>query len=293
MSLYKKTRELLNEAGIYTKKQLGQTFLTDQKTFDFIAESAELSDDDLVLELGSGIGILTEKLASSSGKLIANELDYNLFALLQNSCQNLDNVVLLNDDMLKLDFSNLFAEHRLEQTTNFKVIGNLPYYITTPILIKILDEYKTIQMALIMMQEEVGMRITASPGTKDYGSITIAVAYRCIPEIIRKIPSTSFFPKPKVNSVLVKLTMREKPCVNVKDEDVFFQVVRGAFQHRRKTLRNSLMLSRGSGRLKVSSESVDNALEGLDPMIRGETLSIEEFADLADRICEYEDRPLT
>jgi 16S rRNA (adenine1518-N6/adenine1519-N6)-dimethyltransferase len=288
MSLYKKTQQLLNESGIHAQKQLGQNFLTDQNTLDFIVQSADLSNDDLVLELGSGIGILTEKLALSSGKLIAVELDRKLFSVLQDNCRHLDNVVLINYDMLKLDFSSLFKEHLRDQQYNIKVIGNLPYYIITPVLIKIIEEYSSIQTALIMMQEEVGTRITASPGNKDYGSITIAVEYRCLPQIIRKIPADCFYPKPKVSSVLVKLDMRDTPSVYVKNEGMFFQVVRGAFQHRRKTLRNALMLACNSGGLKASPDSIDNALKELEPKTRGETLSIEQFADLANRIYDNE-----
>lgn len=289
MSLYQKTRQLLSESGIHTKKQLGQNFLIDQDALDFIAQSAELSKNDLVLELGSGIGILTEQIALLSGKLIAVELDNNLFKLLHNSCRYLDNVTLLNSDMLELDFSKLFDENLSDKISNIKIIGNLPYYITTPMLIKIIEEHKKVKTAIIMMQEEVGTRITASAGNKDYGSISVAVAYRCIPQIIRKIPAESFYPKPKVNSVLVKLTMRDEPSVYVQDEEIFFQVVRGAFQHRRKTLRNALMLSCGSGRLKVAFESVDDALNVFDPKIRGEALSIEQFADLANRIYDMKE----
>jgi 16S rRNA (adenine1518-N6/adenine1519-N6)-dimethyltransferase len=287
MSLYKKTRQLLNEAGIHTKKQLGQNFLVDENIFDFIIQSAEITNSDLVLELGSGLGMLTEKLALSSGKLIAVELDYHLFGLLQDRCRNLDNVILINEDMLKLDFLSLFDDNRTEHISKFKIIGNLPYYITTPILIKILEQYKNVGTALVMMQEEVGQRITAFPGSKDYGSISIAVAYRCISQIIKKIPAESFYPKPKVNSVLVKLEMRDKPSVYVKDEDIFFQIVRSAFQYRRKTLRNALILSYNSGRLKVSIELIDKALRYVEPMIRGEVLSIEQFADLANNIYDY------
>jgi len=290
MSLYQTTQNLLKNAGIHLKKGLGQNFLIEKSVFDLIIESANLSSDDIVLELGSGIGILTYELALLSDKVIAVELDSELFRILQSSCADLDNVIPIKADMLELDFSSLFDEYGQEK--RFKVIGNLPYYISTPVLIKLLEETNLtrIQKALLMLQKEVGERLVSPLGRKEYGAITVAVAYRCIPKIVKVIPAEYFCPKPKVDSVLIELSIRNKPCVSVNDEKLFFQVVRGAFQHRRKTLRNALLLANSSGRLKITPNSIDTAMQALnlDPRIRGETLSIEQFAELANIIYQEE-----
>jgi 16S rRNA (adenine1518-N6/adenine1519-N6)-dimethyltransferase len=285
-SLYRTTQDLLINAGIHPKKGLGQNFLIEKNIFDFIIQSSNLSSDDTILELGSGIGLLTHELALSSGKVIAVELDSGLFRILQSNCGNLDNVLLLNTDMLELDFTKLFDEHR--QGCKIKVIGNLPYYITTPIILKLLEKPNPtrINNALIMMQKEVGERLVSPPGKKEYGSITVAVNYWCDVKIVKVVSADCFYPRPKVDSVLVELSMLNEPRVSVKDEELFFQIVRGSFQHRRKTLRNALLLSIHSGKLRVSPTSIDTAMKslGLDPRIRGETLSIEQFADMTNII---------
>jgi len=289
-SLYRTTQDLLINAGIHPKKGLGQNFLIEKSILDFIIESANLSSDDIVLELGSGIGLLTHELAVSSGKVIAVELDSGLFRILQSYCRDLDNVLLLNTDMLKLDFTTLFDKY--SQGNRVKVIGNLPYYITTPILLKLIEKPNPtrIQKALLMMQKEVGERLVSPPGNKAYGSITIAVAYWYDVKIVKVVTADCFYPKPKVDSVFVELSMRDKPCVSVKDEELLFKIVRGSFQHRRKTLRNALLLSIHSDKLKVSPDSIDTAIKslGLDFRIRGEILGIEQFADLANLIYDIE-----
>ena len=278
ISLYTHTRNLLQNAGLRPRKSLGQTFLVDARVLDDIVEAAELSPDDLVLEVGAGTGTLTERLALSSGRVVAVELDEGLFGILQSIYQGKANVTLVHGDILDLDFSSLID-------TSARIISNLPYYIMKPILMKILDESSRlpIQMALLMVQEEVGARMIASPGTKDYGVLTIAIAYRSDAEILRRVSADSFYPRPKVGSALVRLNMRATPPVDVKNERLFFQVVRAAFQHRRKTLRNALLLACQSNEERVSVDSAMQAL-GIDPKRRGETLSIAEFADLANVI---------
>ncbi len=287
ISLYRRTKNLLQNAGLRPRKSFGQTFLVDAGILDAIVEAAELSPDDLVLEIGAGTGTLTERLALSSGRVVAVELDEGLFGILQSICQNKANVTLVHGDILDLDFSSLLDEKAgfTSAPTRIKIISNLPYYITKPILMKILDESSRlpIQMALLMVQEEVGTRMIASPGTKDYGVLTIGIAYRSDAEILRRISADSFYPKPKVSSALVRLNMRAEPPVDVNNERLFFQVVKAAFQHRRKTLRNALRLACQSNEER---DSVDSAMQtlGLDPKRRGETLSIAEFADLANVI---------
>jgi len=294
MSLYKHTRELLQNAGLRPRKRLGQNFLVDTRVLDAIVEAAELSPEDVILEIGAGTGILTQRLALSSASVIAVELDKGLFRVLQSTCQDKPNVNLIHGDILDLDFRTLISGSR---RPNIKVAGNLPYYITTPILMKVLDESARIpiQMFLAMVQREVGARIAASPGTKDYGSLSIAIAYRSDVEILRRVPAASFYPKSGVDSVLVKLNIRSSPPVNVRDEQLFFYIVRAAFQYRRKTLRNALRLAgrpeeiHRSG-VKFNATTVDSALQalGLDLKRRGETLSISEFADLANILARDE-----
>jgi 16S rRNA (adenine1518-N6/adenine1519-N6)-dimethyltransferase len=287
MSLYRHTRELLRGAGLRPRKQLGQSFLVDARVLDAIVEAAELSSDDVVLEIGSGTGTLTQRLAVSSDRVVAVELDAGLFGILQSIYQDSPNVTLIHADILDLDFSALMgAGAPGNMPLLFKVIGNLPYYITTPILMKILDESSLlpIRMVLVMVQEEVGARMVASPGTKDYGALSIAIAYRSDAEILERVSADSFYPQPRVDSVLVRLNIRCVPSVDVKDERLFFQIVRAAFQYRRKTLRNALLLSNRPGGMQLSIDSIDSALQALnfDPRRRGETLSCAEFADLAN-----------
>ncbi|MEK7397118.1 MAG: 16S rRNA (adenine(1518)-N(6)/adenine(1519)-N(6))-dimethyltransferase RsmA [Candidatus Poribacteria bacterium] len=286
-SLYGITQNLLKNAGIHLKKRLGQNFLIERNIFDLIIKSANLSPDDVVLELGSGIGLLTREIALSFNKVIAVELDSDLFRILQSYCKDFDNITLINADMLEFDYAKLFSENGLSPNQKIKVIGNLPYYITSPTIFKFLElKSLPIKSIILMVQKEVGERIVSPPGKKDYGSLTVAIAYRCKTRIIKTISAGCFYPKPKVDSVLIELAVQDKPNVSVNDENLFFSVVRSAFQHRRKTLRNALMLSIQSGKLKTSIEIMDNAIQslGLDPKIRGECLSIEKFANLANMI---------
>ncbi len=288
----KRTRELFQNTKLHPRKRFGQNFLVDTRVLDFIVEAAELSSEDLVLEIGAGTGTLTQKLASSSARLIAVELDEGLFHILQSEFQDNSNVTLVHADILDLDFPTLIGTVANSEPApaRVKVIGNLPYYITTPILMKALEESSLlplpIEMILIMVQKEVGERIVASPGTKAYGSLSVAVGYRSDAEILKRIPPASFYPKPKVDSVLVRLNVRSDPSVNVRDERFFFQIVRAAFQYRRKTLRNALRMACNAGAVELSASSVDNALQalGFDGKRRGETLNISEFAALADAI---------
>jgi 16S rRNA (adenine1518-N6/adenine1519-N6)-dimethyltransferase len=285
MSLYRHTKELLQSAGCRPRKRLGQNFLVDARVLEAIIEAGDFSSDDLVLEIGAGTGVLTQRLALSSGRVIAVELDAGLFRILQSIFQDNPKVTLIHADILDLDLMDLMRSGL--DLARIKVAGNLPYYITTPILMKMLDASSLIKMILVMVQEEVGARIVASPGTKDYGALSIAATYRSDVEILRRVPASSFYPRPKVYSVLLKLDVRSQPAVDVEDEELFFRIVRSAFQYRRKTLRNALLLAIRAGELQLPENSIDEALQtlGIDLKVRGETLGKAEFAELSNTIC--------
>lgn len=292
MDLYRNTKSSLQHAGRRPKKHMGQNFLIDLTVLDAIIEASELSRDDIVLEIGAGTGILTERLARPACRVIAVELDDELFRILQLDFRDNTNIILCHADILDLNLSTLINTYAnlpgSKTDPKVKIISNLPYYITTPILMKILEESSLlpIQMVLVMVQAEVGLRMVAVPGTKDYGALSVAIAYRSDARIIKHVPAESFYPKPKVDSTLVKLDIRHIPPVEVKDEKIFFQIVKTCFQYRRKTLRNAISIAINSGALKCSINSLDMAFQSLnlDPIRRGETLSITEFADLSNSI---------
>jgi len=281
MQLKQQVRNFLKRTGIRPKKRLGQNFLVDEHVLERIIAVAEVTDDDLVLEIGSGLGHLTSKLSEVAKHVIAVELDDILFSELQQVYATAPNIELIRADILKINLADLLQSDSREHT---KIVANLPYYITTPVLLKILELRSLIQTCVLMLQEEVAQRIVAPAGNKTYGSLSVVVNYHAKPEIALKVPSTSFYPRPKVDSALLLLRMRKTPKCLVKSEKLFFQVVRGAFQHRRKTLRNALIRSS----LSIPSEILDDAFKklGLDSQRRGETLSIAEFADLANCLHE-------
>ncbi len=286
------------------KKQLGQNFLVNPEILEIILEAGELTDTDTVIEIGAGLGCLTDALARRAKRVIAVEVDallYNALAArfgaackpklavessavcgfpklaIQKSIDS--HVQLLNADILKLELHSLLCSGTEPVPTTFKVIANLPYNITTPVLWKILDHYKQIHSCVLMMQKEVAERIVAEPGGKDYGALTIGVAYRTDATLITTLSPENFYPAPKVDSALLKLTMRQNPKVRVENEEFFFKVVRTAFRTRRKMLKNSLVRSR-----LTSAKVLETAFEelGIAPERRAETLDITEFAALAN-----------
>ena len=272
------------------KKQLGQNFLVNPEVLDIILEAGELTDTDTVIEIGAGFGYLTEALAQRAERVIAVEVDELLYKVLAGQFATDSHVQLLNADILKLEINVLFSDgtHPVpplspDRTRNvpdtFKVIANLPYNLTTPILWKLLDHHKRIHSCVLMMQKEVAERIVAEPGGKDYGALTIGVAYRTDATLIATLSPENFYPVPKVDSALVKLTMHQHPRVRVENEDFFFKVVRTAFRTRRKMLKNTLIRSR-----LTSAKVLETALAelGIAPERRAETLDITEFAALAN-----------
>lgn len=247
-------------------------------------KAAQLSPEDEVLEIGPGLGVLTSELCSRAKKVVAVEKDRQLIPILEDLTRDFKNICILEADVLKLDMEELRESHF---EGNFKVVANLPYYITSPILMKIIENRHLIPMAVLMVQKEVAQRLTASPGTKEYGILTIAVNMYADVKMVCTIGKEAFLPPPKVKSAVVQIVLRQEPREQVEDEAFFFKVVEAAFGERRKTLRNSL-----SRRLNISgidTEAIDKALEvtGIDPMRRGETLSIKEFAKLTEELHKF------
>ena len=268
------------------KKQLGQNFLVNPEALEIILEAGELTETDTVIEIGAGLGCLTDVLVRHAKRVIAVEVDELLYKALASQFSTDARVQLLNADILKLELYRLLEPTRTLRT--YKVIANLPYSITTPILWKLLDHHKQIHSCVLMMQKEVAERIVAEPGGKDYGALTIGVTYRTDATLIATLSPENFYPAPKVDSALLKLTMRENPKVKVENEDFFFKVVRTAFRTRRKMLKNTLVRSR-----LTSSEVLGTAFEelGIAPERRAETLDITEFAALANFLFFNDDAP--
>ncbi|MGI6698635.1 MAG: 16S rRNA (adenine(1518)-N(6)/adenine(1519)-N(6))-dimethyltransferase RsmA [Clostridia bacterium] len=276
---YNETREIMKRFGIKPSKGLGQNFLVDKNILQKMVTAAEISKDDQVLEIGPGVGTLTRELASRAGKVVAVELDRRLVPVLECTVKPFGNVELINGDILDLDLAALWDGHF---TGRVKVAANLPYYVTSPIVMKLLEQRLPLQRIVIMVQKEVARRMSARPGSKDYGALSIAVQYRSKPCIVAEVPPTVFLPPPKVDSAIVRLDVQPEPRYSVKDEALLFKLVKGAFGQRRKTLLNAL----GSSFATLDKQRLGEALEasGIDPKRRGETLSIDEFCRLADYI---------
>lgn len=280
-----RTQEILKKYGFALKKSLGQNFLIDPNILRNIVAQADLTKDSAVVEIGPGIGALTEHLARAAGKVVSFEIDQRLLPVLEDTLSPYDNVKIVHSDILEADTQAVFAEE-LQGYDDIMVVANLPYYVTTPILLKMLHDRLPIRGMVVMMQKEVADRITAKPGTKEYGSLSIAIQYYMDAEVAMTVPRTVFMPPPNVDSAVIKLTRRATPAVTVKNEDFLFLVSRGSFVQRRKTILNNLQVSMPEG--KAHKEEILKALEetGIDPTRRGETLSIQEFGALADALYE-------
>ncbi|MDP4085436.1 MAG: 16S rRNA (adenine(1518)-N(6)/adenine(1519)-N(6))-dimethyltransferase RsmA [Bacillota bacterium] len=281
-----RTRGILDKYGFSFKKSLGQNFLIDTNILKRIIDFAEIKEDTGAIEIGPGIGALTEQLARSSKKVVAFEIDQRLLPILADTLSPYSNVKIIHQDVLKADVNGVIKEE-FNEISDVMVVANLPYYVTTPIIMKLLEEHLPIRGIVVMLQKEVADRISAKPGTKEYGSLSIAIQYYTKAETVMIVPKTVFVPQPNVDSAVIKLTRREKPAVQVKNETFFFQVTRTSFAQRRKTILNNLTSGLPEGKQK-KNEIVEalNKL-GIDPTRRGETLSLEEFAGLADELYTY------
>ena len=273
-------REIKDKYGFRLSKSLGQNFLTDKNIIDEIIESAQIGPEDLVMEIGPGMGVITMEAAEKAKKVIAVEIDKNLIPILKETLKDYDNVEIINKDILKSDVNGLIDGCK-EKFAGVKILGNLPYYITTPIIMKLLEDGVKADSITIMMQKEVADRIKALPGTNAYGALSVAVQYYCTAEAVVNVPKEVFMPQPKVDSTVLRLCIRKEKPVILEDRDMFFRCVKAGFGQRRKTLLNSLM-----GIDNITKDIVRDALEkaGIDPSRRAETLNLEEFAKLSNEV---------
>lgn len=274
-------KEILSEYEFRFSKSLGQNFLIDEGALAGILSGADISEDDCVLEIGPGFGTLTQRLCGTAKKVVCVEIDKTVIPILEENLKDFDNFEIINDDIMKIGVKSL-VEQKFG-TENVKVAANLPYYITTPIIMMLLESKVKFKSITVMVQKEVAKRLCASEGTKDFGAISLAVQYFCNANYLFDVPNTSFMPPPKVTSTVVRLDLLDKPRVSVKKEEMFFKTVKASFAQRRKTLLNALSNAGFSGFSKAEiSEILKNI--GIDEKRRGETLSIDEFARLADAL---------
>ena len=279
----KYTIEVLQKYNFAFQKRFGQNFLIDTHVLEKIIASAEITKDDFVLEIGPGIGTMTQYLAEAAREVAAVEIDNTLIPILKDTLKDWDNVTVINDDILKVDIRKLALEKN--KGCPIKVVANLPYYITTPIIMGLFENQVPIDSITIMVQKEVADRMQVGPGTKDYGALSLAVQYYARPEIVANVPPNCFMPRPKVGSAVIRLTRHEKPPVEVKDEKLMFRLIRASFNQRRKTLANGL---NNSSELSFTKEEIQQTIEacGFPPGVRGEALTLEDFARLANRFAE-------
>lgn len=286
-----RTKQLLQKHGFTFKKSLGQNFLIDGNILRNIVAASAPSAFKGALEIGPGIGALTERLASQFGRVVAVEIDQRLLPMLEEALADHPNVTVVHGDILKVDLSRLFEAY-FGGVERVSVVANLPYYVTTPIVMKLLEERLPLDSIVVMVQKEVADRFAASPGTKDYGSLSIAVQYYTEPEMVMRVPHTVFIPQPNVESAVVKLKVREQPLVHVTDEALFFNLVQAAFAQRRKTLLNNLEARFFPERGKEACRSFLLAC-GIQPERRGETLAISEYAALANALARRNEADAT
>ena len=273
------TIEVLKKHQFTFQKKFGQNFLIDPHVLDKIISAAEITKEDFVLEIGPGIGTMTQYLAEAAREVTAVEIDRNLIPILAETLSAYDNVQIINEDVLKLDLAALAKERNGGKP--IKVVANLPYYITTPIIMGLFEGGVPIESITVMVQKEVAMRMQAGPGTKDYGALSLAVQYYAKPYLAANVPPNCFMPRPNVGSAVIRLSRFEETPVKVKDEALLFRLIRASFNQRRKTLQNGLV---NSPELQFSKEQVAAAIEtlGVSPSVRGEALTLEQFAKLSD-----------
>lgn len=281
-NLYNKTKFILKKYNISANKSLGQNFLINDSVVNKIVESAEITKNDLVIEIGPGLGNLTEFLIEKAGKVIAIELDQRMLEILNDRFSLYDNFEIINEDVLKVNLNELISKNKNSEIKNAKIVANLPYYITTPIIMKLLEEKLDIETITVMVQKEVADRLIAIPGEKLSGAITYSVYYYATSENVTIVENNSFIPEPEVDSEVIKLSIRKNPPVELLDEDQFFKTVKASFMQRRKTLINALV----NGGILKSKQDAKKLFDDLNMNYntRGESLSIEMFAEISNYI---------
>lgn len=277
----KNTIEILQKYNFNFQKKFGQNFLINTGILEDIIDAAEVTDEDMVLEIGPGIGTMTQYLCENARQVVAVEIDTNLIPILKDTLSAYDNVRIINDDILKVDINELAREYNNGRP--IKVVANLPYYITTPIIMGLFESHVPIESITVMVQKEVADRMQAGPGTKDYGALSLAVQYYSKPQIVVNVPPSCFMPQPKVGSTVISLRRHQQPVVQVEDEKLMFKVIRASFNQRRKTLANGL---NNYGGINLTKEQIQQSIEelGVPVNIRGEALSLEQFACLSNII---------
>jgi 16S rRNA (adenine1518-N6/adenine1519-N6)-dimethyltransferase len=280
LSLMAKTKEIINRYDFAFKKNFGQNFLIDERVLNKIISAADITENDTVLEVGPGIGTLTQALAKAAGKVIAVEIDKTLVPILGEVLSDFDNIEIINEDILKVDVAAIAEANGGKP---LKLVANLPYYITTPIIMGILEKKLPVESITVMIQKEVAMRMQASPSTKDYGALSLAVQYYCEPYLVANVPQNCFMPRPNVDSAVIRLTPHKNPPVQAENEELMFKLIKTAFSQRRKTLLNCIF---NSGEWGMSKEEIAAFLNenGFDERIRGEKLTLSDFARLSDEL---------
>ncbi|HJD27367.1 MAG TPA: 16S rRNA (adenine(1518)-N(6)/adenine(1519)-N(6))-dimethyltransferase RsmA [Candidatus Blautia intestinipullorum] len=281
----KNTIEVLQKYGFVFQKRFGQNFLIDTHVLEKIIHASEITKDDFVLEIGPGIGTMTQYLAEAAGQVAAVEIDSALIPILKDTLKDWDNVTVIHGDILKTDIQKLAREKN--QGRPIKVVANLPYYITTPIIMGLFESHVPVASITVMVQKEVADRMQTGPGSKDYGALSLAVQYYARPEIVANVPPNCFMPRPKVGSAVICLRKHEAPPVQVEDEKLMFRLIRASFNQRRKTLVNSL---KNSAELSYSKDQIEKCMEkcGFSMTVRGEALTLKQFADLANAFSSLE-----
>lgn len=282
-NLIEETKSIMKKYGIRANKDLGQNFLIDKEVVENIVNSSEVSQDDMVIEIGPGLGTLTKYLLEKAGKVLCIELDKKMVKILEDRFQNFSNFEIINDDVLKVDLKKIIKENKENKNIkNIKIVANLPYYITTPIIMKLLEENLDIESITIMIQKEVAERLIETPGGKNTGAITYTIYYYCESEKIMEVPNSSFIPEPDVTSEVIKMKIRKEPAVKLKNPSIMFMIIKSAFMQRRKTLVNALT----NTQVFISKQEGIEILNklGLSENIRAENLTIEDYAQLSKEI---------
>lgn len=275
------TIAVLNRYHFVFQKKFGQNFLIDTHVLEKIIRAADITEDDFVVEIGPGIGTMTQYLASAAGHVTAIEIDKALIPILQDTLSGYHNVTILHNDVMKVDLEELAG--KMNQGRPIKIVANLPYYITTPIIMGLFEKHVPLESITVMVQKEVADRMQVGPGSKDYGALSLAVQYYAEPYIVANVPANCFMPRPKVGSAVIRLTTHKKPPVEVQDEKLMFSIIRASFNQRRKTLQNGIS---HVAELGISKEQTVKVLEdmNLSPSIRGEAMTLQQFAEFTNRI---------